>query len=195
MSTSEIPRKMKKQTHSHEECDKRTASESESTALHTIEHPFELLVCTAARLLAGNNYPQAVERALCLLDECRHQHREIILTKRVKADHDVATKEATRKLMNTPNIPFENGLESIIGGCNAGRQRKYFNLLIAALNKDEAYLESQGIFGENPDRYKKEGFSTVKVGILRNVYHELRASGKLGIKALGKKTKKSLPDL
>jgi hypothetical protein len=142
----------------------------------------DLLASTAARLLVGDDYAAAAERALCLLDECAARLAE---RRRQRA----RTKEVIEKfgkrmkaLAAEKPVSFTEGLKAIVGGARAGERRlRLFVFLILALYSTEAEAIHE------IEVFQQRGFLPSEIERLKKEYQTRRESGELRIKRLGRK--------
>jgi len=133
-------------------------------------YPLELLAATAARLLEGNDYEGAVERAVALLNTCeRYQvqalRNKTVLGKIEEAFEDRKTEERTAK-----RVPFGDALEEIYGKHRPKRNRETHLAFTAhRLELNDAPLILEKVISQE----RKQGFLPSEVASLTKDYNAI----------------------
>ena len=165
---------MKKQINprdKRDERDKRGATKeregmSESRPMRFNSYPLELLASTAARLLADNDYPQAVERALCLLDECAGR---LLGIERNKTQRESEQRNESQEYEEWREqlVPYEKALARITGSANRGVAKKRY---IEWLGSEHPKWTPEKIKADLADARK--GIELELVGQMQNCFDE-----------------------
>lgn len=141
-------------------------------------YPLELLAATAARLLEGNDYEGAVERAVALLNACKRYQWLALRNKTLMGNIEEMSKERKREETAAKRIPFSAALEKIYGRSRLSRNIDTHCIFTAyrlgLLAEPEAYLKLIEI-------QKQEGFLPSEVASLTKDYKAIPANEWRGI--------------
>ena len=128
-------------------------------------YPLDLLSAVAARLLEGNDYVGAVERAVALLNACRKYQQEALRNKSLLNEIEALGEARQNEEQTARRVPFSSALEKIYGRSRMDRNLESHLVMTS---------DRLGLVGELLDKAiseeMKQGFLPSEVDALANRY-------------------------
>jgi hypothetical protein len=141
-------------------------------ALDAQIYPLELLAATAARLLEGNDYEGAVERAVALLNACEIYQGQALRNKTLLGKIEETYAAGKTEGKKTDHIPFKKALKQIYKKDRWSRNLETHLALTAyrlGLNDDPKLLDT--VISQE----RKQGFLPSEVASLTKDYNAIPA--------------------
>ncbi len=134
--------------------------------------PLELHAKIAALLLEGDNFEEASERAILLLNICADRLKQ---SKRWVAMRRTMEKEFARLGLDEDSVPFNRALKIITGQDRFGRAEPDFLSFLQAINPGSTKQQLTAEWNQ----FKRNGFKREQIVDFVTRFKEMRARGKL----------------